>query len=739
MNEVKILDGAMSLDESNDVVGLHHHKYAQNGVFKGNAPMMHFTSIRGNSSVQNSSLTTGTNCALQGVSVFIPDCSIVAHATTSSTTSSTTTTSTTTSTTSTTTLPPVWYTLYNCFSGQTDSTMALPPFTFFAGDILSYNNSLFFRVLQQVDTDPGGNHWSLVKTQLTQCPPPPSTSTTISVLTVHGTDYCDYTQTPEHGAVALTITGGSGVYSIAVGYGNIDPNSFVSISGGNINITSLTSPYTNRTGLRNSAGSMDRLIIAVKDTAGGNGSYSTTMYCAPSSTTTTTTTLPTIWYKLYNCASGLYETSAPYLYGTFNIGDRVTYSNIIYFRVDDYYTTDPLGYHWSVTATGQTGCPATTTSTTSTTLSVFTVSATVLCDNNGTYLGKVAVTITGGNGVYSLAAGYGSIGTFRSISGNTFTITSSTNPYDGNTGLRNTTGSLDRFIIAVSDTAGGYGSKIVDIACTYTTTSTTTSTTSTTTTSTTCTPYGTAIGSAYCVNPNTSPTYRQIRADGNCGTYNDDSTNYAACCIPYGTNVGAPYCVNPNVSSTLRQLKADGQCGTYNYDITSCETCCPPYGPTGGSSYCVGTSLFTPYYSGCCSITDVETPNSPTCAEVYVLHDCINPSSAAYSIVYPIGTFAVGDLVTVSGVYYSVYSTTVPSAAGTLVLTSTGQTGCPQYTQLYDRCNQSYYYINTTGISGDGTSSYNPYDCFTVQGVTSTPTGTEIYDWTSVESCNCSG
>jgi hypothetical protein len=52
---------------------------------------------------------------------------------------------------------------------------------------------------------------------------------------------------------------------------------------------------------------------------------------------------------------------------------------------------------------------------------------------------------------------------------------------------------------------------------------------------------------------------------------------------------------------------------------------------------------------------------------------------------------------------------------------------------------QSYYYINTTGISGDGTSSYNPYDCFTVQGVTSTPTGTEIYDWTSVESCNCSG
>lgn len=552
MNEVKILDGAMSLDESNDVVGLHHHKYAQNGVFKGNAPMMHFTSIRGNSSVQNSSLTTGTNCALQGVSVFIPDCSIVAHATTSSTTTSSTTTSSTTSsstTSSTTTLAPIWYTLYNCSSGQTDSTMALPPFTFNVGDILSYNNSLFFRVLQQVDTDPGGSHWNLVKTQLTQCPATSTTTSTLSVLTVSGIDYCDNLLTPNQGKVALTINGGSGVYSIAVGYGSIDPNSFVNISGGNFTVTSSTSPYNNGTGLRNSTGQNDRLIIAVKDTAGGSGSYSSLFYCAATTTTSSTTTSST----------------------------------------------------------------------------------------------------------------------------------------------------------------------------------------------TTCTPYGTAIGSAYCVNPNVSPTYRQIRADGNCGTYNDDSTNYAACCIPYGTNVGAPYCVNPNVSSTLRQLKADGQCGTYNYDTTSCETCCPPYGPTGASSYCVGTSLFTPYYSGCCSITDVETPNSPTCAEVYVLHDCISPSSSAYSIVYPIGTFAVGDLVTVSGVYYSVYSTTVPSAAGTLVLTSTGQTGCPQYTQLYNRCNQSYYYINTTGISGDGTSSYSPYDCFTVQSVTSTPTGTQIYDWTSVESCNCSG
>ena len=54
MEEIKIFDGNMSLDESNDVIGPHNHKYAKNGVFKGNAPEMHFTSVRGNNKITNS-------------------------------------------------------------------------------------------------------------------------------------------------------------------------------------------------------------------------------------------------------------------------------------------------------------------------------------------------------------------------------------------------------------------------------------------------------------------------------------------------------------------------------------------------------------------------------------------------------------------------------------------------------------------------------------------------------------
>lgn len=44
--EIKTLDGVMNLDDSNDVLPLNNHREARNGVFKGNAPEMHFTAIR---------------------------------------------------------------------------------------------------------------------------------------------------------------------------------------------------------------------------------------------------------------------------------------------------------------------------------------------------------------------------------------------------------------------------------------------------------------------------------------------------------------------------------------------------------------------------------------------------------------------------------------------------------------------------------------------------------------------
>jgi hypothetical protein len=75
MNQPKTFDGVMSLDEANDVIGAGHHKEAKNGVFKGNVPEMHFTAIRGNQTVQNTSLPIN-NCRLVGNAVYIPNCTL---------------------------------------------------------------------------------------------------------------------------------------------------------------------------------------------------------------------------------------------------------------------------------------------------------------------------------------------------------------------------------------------------------------------------------------------------------------------------------------------------------------------------------------------------------------------------------------------------------------------------------------------------------------------------------------
>jgi hypothetical protein len=69
----------MNLDDSNDVLPLNNHKEARNGVFKGNAPEMHFTAIRGNVKVNNASLAIN-DCKLSGSALFIPNCSLVGTA-----------------------------------------------------------------------------------------------------------------------------------------------------------------------------------------------------------------------------------------------------------------------------------------------------------------------------------------------------------------------------------------------------------------------------------------------------------------------------------------------------------------------------------------------------------------------------------------------------------------------------------------------------------------------------------
>ena len=79
MRQIKTLDGIMSLDESNDIIGQSHHKEARNGVFKGNTPQMHFTAIRGNSTIANPNLI-GNDCKIIGSTVFYPNCSLVGSA-----------------------------------------------------------------------------------------------------------------------------------------------------------------------------------------------------------------------------------------------------------------------------------------------------------------------------------------------------------------------------------------------------------------------------------------------------------------------------------------------------------------------------------------------------------------------------------------------------------------------------------------------------------------------------------
>lgn len=78
-NEIKTLNGIMNLDDSNEVMPSTHHKEARNGVFKGNAPEMHFTAIRGNSKVNNTSLIAN-DCRMSGSALFTPNCNLAGAA-----------------------------------------------------------------------------------------------------------------------------------------------------------------------------------------------------------------------------------------------------------------------------------------------------------------------------------------------------------------------------------------------------------------------------------------------------------------------------------------------------------------------------------------------------------------------------------------------------------------------------------------------------------------------------------
>ena len=214
----------------------------------------------------------------------------------------------------------------------------------------------------------------------------------------------------------------------------------------------------------------------------------TTTTSAPTTTTTSTTSTTTIapeWYYIYDCADGNIVTSTNYAQGTFTLNQTV-FSPITgrYYYISNISATNPGAPNYFIQAFAGTLCPST--STTTTTLPPIVLNLNVLCDNVGTYQGKVVATWSGGSGTgYQIRAGYGFIySSYRSMgTTQTLTLTSDTNPYDGTTGLRNTTGGSDIFSVQVIDNngTGMFNSTTQNTAISCNTTTTTTSTTTTTT------------------------------------------------------------------------------------------------------------------------------------------------------------------------------------------------------------------------------------------------------------------
>jgi hypothetical protein len=214
-------------------------------------------------------------------------------------------------------------------------------------------------------------------------------------------------------------------------------------------------------------------IIIPTTTTTTTAAPTTTTTAAPTTTTTatptTTTTQPQVWYNLYNCSTGVIETSASFPNGTFAIDQRVVYGGSLFFYVTQVLYTDPGGIQWSVSSAGGglTFCPATTTSTT--TIPPLAIVVTISCDNTqpgATYLGKASVAITGGSGLYQIKAGFvPTYSTLVAVTTDPFVITSPTANYDGILGLRDTTGGSDKFLVYVIDSFGTIDTSASDINC----------------------------------------------------------------------------------------------------------------------------------------------------------------------------------------------------------------------------------------------------------------------------------
>jgi hypothetical protein len=220
----------------------------------------------------------------------------------------------------------------------------------------------------------------------------------------------------------------------------------------------------------------------------------------------------------------------------------------------------------------------------------------------------------------------------------------------------------------------------------------------------------------------------------------------------YNSNVGLLYVcssgsvlsyavyANTNTCFTGNQFYANGNSYATNPSNTMPDT--TQNWVANGSQYCSGFDLYEPQIQTNPCATNYNgvrdyliQANSSTCAESYAMSNCLGGGGTTYSATYTIGSFSVGDRVTSSGVTYVITSIISPTSG--ISITSTGQTGCPEYTQFTDYCTMNIYYILGTGYSSMGTSTDVPDGCLQPTGTTSTPTGTQIYNFTSNPGCEC--
>jgi hypothetical protein len=212
-------------------------------------------------------------------------------------------------------------------------------------------------------------------------------------------------------------------------------------------------------------------------------------------------------------------------------------------------------------------------------------------------------------------------------------------------------------------------------------------------------------------------------------------------CIPAGTTQANIIYKNSNPCFTGNQWKLlDTTYATKPPENTEPSTA-QNWQPNG-DSYCVGVDLYQPQIQiNPCAVNyngvrdQLIEENSSSCAESYLMSNCLGGGATTYSATYVKGTFSIGERVTNSGVTYVITGTYTPYAG--IPITSTGLTGCPSYTQFTDLCTSNTYYIYGTGYSSVGTSSDVPEACLQPTGTTETPTGTQIYNFTSNPSCEC--